>query len=89
MKPVTHVLLFGSLSRFHQGKQGEALVIEIHASTGIPDVLDGLKIPVQDVSLAMVKHRSVPKDSVIQPGDRLSLFPREYPIFADWIDHRF
>jgi hypothetical protein len=29
------------------------------------------------VQLAMVNHRAVPKDSVINPGDRISLFPRE------------
>jgi hypothetical protein len=89
MNPVTHVLLFGSLSRFHQGISDQAIELNLQAPTGIPDVLDLLKIPVRDVSLAMVNHRSVPKNSVIHPGDRLSLFPREYPIFADWLDHRF
>ena len=89
MKSVTHVLLFGSLSRFNRGERDEALELDLQIPTQIPDVLDLLKIPPQDVSLAMVNHRSVPKDSVIHPGDRLSLFPREYPIFADWLDHRF
>jgi len=89
MNSVTHVLLFGSLSRVHRGKRDERLELDLQVPTPIPAVLDRLKIPAQDVSLAMVNHRSVPKDSVIQPGDRLSLFPREYPIFADWLDHRF
>jgi sulfur carrier protein ThiS len=88
MNPVTHVLLFGSLSKFYHGNRDEALELDLQAPTGIPDLLDRLKIPAQDVSLAMVNFRSVPKDSLIQPGDRLSLFPREYPIFADWLDHR-
>ncbi len=89
MNSLTHVLLFGSLSRFHSGKRGEALELDLQVPTGIPDLLELLKIPSNDVSLAMVNHRSVPKDFVIHPGDRLSLFPREYPVFADWIDHRF
>lgn len=89
MNPVTHVLLFGSLTRFLRGKKNKALELDLPVPTGISDVLDLLEIPVRDVSLAMVNHRSVPKDFVIQPGDRLSLFPREYPIFADWLDHRF
>jgi len=89
MNPVTHVLLFGSLSRFHQGKRDEALQVDLQFPAAIPEVLDLLKIPEKDVSLAIVNFRSVPKNSVIQPGDRLSLFPREYPIFADWLDHRF
>jgi len=89
MNPVTHVLLFGSLTRFNPGKRDEALELDLQVPAGIPAVLDLLMIPAQDVSLAMVNHRSVPKDSVVHPGDRLSLFPREYPIFADWLDHRF
>lgn len=89
MNPVTNVLLFGSLSRFNRGNRDQAIEFNLLAPTGIPDVLNLLKIPAEAVSLAMVNHRSVPKDSVIHPGDRLSLFPREYPIFADWLDHRF
>ena len=89
MNSVTHVLLFGSLSRFHRGKRDEALELDLQVPTGIPDLLELLKIPPKDVTLAMVNHRSVPKDFVVHPGDRLSLFPREYPIFVDWIDHRF
>jgi hypothetical protein len=38
--------------------------------------------------MALVNHRAVPKTTLIRPGDRLSLFPREYPIFADWKDFR-
>ena len=79
MNPVTHVLLFGSLARFSRGKRDEALELDLKAPTGIPEVLGLLKIPVQDVSLAMVNHRSVPKDFVVHPGDRLSLFPRSIP----------
>jgi hypothetical protein len=77
------------LARFHSRNSDEALELDLQVPTAIPDVLDLLRIPSKNVSLAMVNHRSVPKDSVIQPGDRLSLFPREYPIFADWLDHRF
>jgi hypothetical protein len=89
MNSVTHVLLFGSLSRFLRGTRDEALELDLPGPTGIPELLELLKIPVRDVCLAMVNHRSVPKDFMVHPGDRLSLFPREYPIFADWIDHRF
>jgi hypothetical protein len=89
MNSVTNVLLFGSLTRFLRGKKNEALELDLQCPTGIPDLLDLLKIPARDVSLAMVNFRSVPKDFLVHPGDRLSLFPREYPIFADWLDHRF
>lgn len=89
MNPVTHILLFGSLTRFNPGKRDQALELDLQVPTAIPDVLDLLKISAKDVSLAMVNHRSVPKDFAVHPGDRLSLFPREYPIFADWLHHRF
>jgi len=69
MNPVTHVLLFGSLARFNRGKRDEALELDLRVPTGISDVLDLLKIPAKEVSLALVNHRSVPKDSVILPGD--------------------
>jgi len=41
------------------------------------------------IQLAMVNYKAVPKDTVIQPSDRLSLFPKEYPFFHDWKDMRF
>jgi len=34
----------------------------------------------------MVNHSAVPKNSIIHPGDRLALFPKEYVVFADWHD---
>ena len=89
MNSVTNVLLFGSLARFLRDKKNEALELDLQGPTGIPGLLDLLKIPARDVSLAMVNFRSVPKDFLVHPGDRLSLFPRECPIFADWLDHRF
>jgi molybdopterin converting factor small subunit len=89
MNPMIHVLLFGSLSRFRRATEDEALSLDLQVPTAIPDLIEFLEIPAKDVSLAMVNHRSVPKDSVIHPGDRVSLFPREYPIFADWLGHRF
>jgi sulfur carrier protein ThiS len=52
------------------------------------DLLERLGFQPEEVTLAMVNHKSVPADWPVPPGDRLSLFPREYPIFADWLDHR-
>jgi hypothetical protein len=54
----------------------------------LPTVLQRLAIPVDDVQLVMVNHRAVAKDVLIRPSDRVSLFPKEYPIFADWRDLR-
>jgi molybdopterin converting factor small subunit len=48
------------------------------------ELIHRLHIQPDQVQLAMVNHRAVSPDHVIQPGDRVSLFPREYAIFADW-----
>jgi len=37
----------------------------------------------------MVNHSAIPKDSIIHPGDRLALFPKEYVVFSDWHDLKF
>jgi molybdopterin converting factor small subunit len=47
-----------------------------------------LRIPFNKVQVVMVNYRAVAKHSTIHPGDRVSLFPREYPVFADWKDFR-
>jgi hypothetical protein len=88
MRSVIHVFLFGSLSKGNKGGEHHPVQLDLRAPKRIPEVLDLLRIELQDVSLAMVNYRSVPKDWLVHPGDRLSLFPREYPIFADWMDHR-
>jgi hypothetical protein len=52
------------------------------------DILKQLKIPLDLVQLVMVNHKAVYMDSTIYPGDRVALFPKEYPVFADWKDFR-
>ncbi len=42
------------------------------------------QIPADAVQIVMVNHRAVSKDTLAQPGDRVSLFSREYPFFPDW-----
>ena len=65
------------------------ILFGLNAPTPMIDILERFEIPLDRVQLAMVNHRAVSKDSVIHPGDRLSLFPREYMVFADWKDLRF
>jgi hypothetical protein len=88
MNPSIQVSLFGSLTI--KGESGEPGPVTLGLSASLPllEVLELLGINPDKVSLAMVNHKSVPADWPVQPGDRLSLFPREYPIFADWRDHR-
>lgn len=56
--------------------------------TTLATVINRLDIPPGSIQLVMHNHRAVSKDAVIKPGDRLALFPQEYPIFIDWNDYR-
>ena len=86
---MTEVLLFGSLRKNKTSPSHNQLSLDLQGPTAILGVLESLNIPVEKVQLAMVNHRSVPKESSVGPGDRLSLFPKEYIIFGEWKDHRF
>lgn len=83
------VFLFGSLRKKKTPPSHNQLSLDLQGPTTILEVLESLRIPVEKVQLAMVNHRSVPKETCVSPGDRLSLFPREYIIFGEWRDHRF
>ena len=86
---VVDVFLFGSLAA-KMGEHGECHAdLPLQSPAPISDVLRLLGIPLENVNLVMVNHRSVPKDSLVSEGDRVAVFPKEYPIFADWVDHRF
>lgn len=80
--------LFGSLRRVIEGGHDSPIRLQLEAPAPLPHILEMLRIPSGMVQLAMVNHRAVPLSSTINPGDRLSLFSREYPVFADWKDFR-
>ncbi len=84
----TNVYLFGSFQKKLEDPNELPIQLDLMAPTSLIEVLKGLKIPPDRVQLVMVNHSAFPKDSTIHPGDRLSLFPKEYPIFADWKDLR-
>ena len=81
MKPVIEVFYFGSLS---SDRGNHHCTIDLTGPTPFREVLEQLCIPLARVQLIMVNYRAVSSDQVIQPGDRVALFPREYAIFADW-----
>jgi molybdopterin converting factor small subunit len=72
------------------GKTHDAFTIRTNLEFEAPlvDILKKLKIPFDLVQLVMVNHKAVQMDSTINPGDRIALFPKEYPVFADWKDFR-
>jgi hypothetical protein len=89
LMPSTQVCLFGSLRKRLGNKKGLSIQLDLKTPTPLTEVLETLEIPSDAVQLSMVNYRAVPKDSTIYPGDRLSLFPKEYPVFVDWKDLRF
>jgi len=89
MRTYTELALFGSLKREMADVDDDSIRFELEDPTPLIEVLQIHKIPVTMVQLAMVNHSAVPKKSIIHPGDRLALFPREYVIFADWKDLTF
>jgi len=46
--------------------------------------LETIGISGNRIQLAMVNHRAAGLDTMVGAGDRVALFPKEYPIFADW-----
>ncbi len=88
MKSDIQIHLYGSLR--NMGKKNDELTIRtsLESEASLVDILKKLKIPFDLVQLVMVNHKAVHMDSTIYPGDRIALFPKEYPIFADWKDFR-
>ena len=88
MKSGIQIHLYGSLR--NMGKKHDEFTIRTSLESEAPlvDILKKLKIPLDMVQLVMVNHKAVHVDSTIYPGDRIALFPREYPVFADWKDFR-
>ena len=88
MKPATQICLFGSLQKAFKHLHDPPLDLDLKVPTPLFEVLQNLQIPLHLVQVVMVNFKAVSMDSTIHPGDRLSLFPKEYPVFADWKDFR-
>jgi len=89
MERETRVFVYGSLQKMFADQKHNPLRLRLTAEVPMLDVLKNLDIDADKVQLAMVNRRSAARDCRIKPGDRLALFPREYPIFADWKNYRF
>ena len=86
MNARAQINLFGSLKKSGKTVIDQPIEIPLQEPTPLTEVLNVQNIPLAGVRLAMVNHKAVSVNCVIHPGDRVSLFPREYPIFADWRD---
>jgi molybdopterin converting factor small subunit len=84
MENSIELFLLGSLGKRAGLMEGQSKRFELKASTPLYEVLKLLHLEPEQVQMAMVNHRAVPSDHLVQPGDRVALFPKEYPLFADW-----
>ena len=83
------VHLYGSLPKSISHPAGVPLEANIETPLPLLSVIEKVGVPQDLVQLVMVNNHSVSQETIIHPGDRVALFPKEYPIFADWKDHRF
>jgi hypothetical protein len=80
--------LYGSLQTAFPRLQDGTLRPRAEAGQPLEAFLAALGIDIDDIQLVMRNHRAVGFDTPIRPGDRLALFPREYPVFVDWLTFR-
>ena len=88
MHATVKIIPYGSLGRTIPVSAGSGLDHPLAGARCLADVLVALDVGVEQVQLAMVNHRAAAADTAIRAGDRIALFPREYPIFADWQSYR-
>ena len=79
-----YVKLMGSLLPHGSPQQRELMEITIKAGATVQETIQVLGIPKERVKLIFVNHTGAFLDQSLREGDRVSLFPAEYPVFADW-----
>lgn len=90
MAEMVEIILYGTLRNTGISFQNSSnKLLAVGEKTPLKNVIRQLDIQVDKVQLVMLNHRAVSKDTFIKPGDRLALFPAEYPIYPDWNDFRF
>lgn len=89
MRPSINIVLYGSLKKQVGRTRRERLGLGLDHAVPVADIIERLRIPRELIQIVMVNHRAVGPDAMVQPGDRVALFPGEYPFFADWSAYRF
>ncbi|MFO8032486.1 MAG: hypothetical protein R6U22_08080 [Desulfohalobiaceae bacterium] len=82
------ILAYGSLHQaVREAVQRLQGLTEEH-SLPVREVLDRLGLSREQVQLVMLNHSPACLEDQVCQGDRLALFPQEYPVFTDWKDYR-
>ncbi len=81
------IRLFGSLRRYEKDSSS-TITFPCPEPLSLAKVLLAISAEREKVQVVFANGRPVRDDYLVVPGDRISIFPREYPIFADWKDFR-
>ena len=79
-----YVKLMGSLLTYAPLSQSELIQTYLKDGSTVWEAIQSLGIPKEKVKLIFVNHTVAFLDQPLKNGDRVSLFPAEYPVFADW-----
>ena len=79
-----YVKLMGSLLTYAPLSQSELIQTSLKDGSTVWEAIQSLGIPKERVKLILVNHKGALLDQPLKNGDRVSLFPAEYPVFADW-----
>ena len=86
-KPIT-IIPYGSLRLATGPHPGDKLLHTIEQPQPLSELLETIGVSGNHVQLVMINHRAAGLDTEVGAGDRVALFPKEYPIFADWLAYR-
>jgi putative ubiquitin-RnfH superfamily antitoxin RatB of RatAB toxin-antitoxin module len=79
-----YVKLMGSLLSYGSPGRLELIKILLKNESTVQEAIQALGIPTERVKLILVNHAGALLNQPLKNGDRVSLFPAEYPVFADW-----
>ena len=74
----------GSLLSYASPERPGTIEITLQNGATVREAIQALRIPEESVKLIFVNHSGTFMDQPLKDGDRVSLFPAEYPVFADW-----
>jgi len=81
------IRLFGSLSRYDK-ENPSTIIFPCRKPLSLTELLLAICAERDKVQVIFANGRPVRHDHLVMPGERISVFPKEYPIFADWKDFR-
>lgn len=70
-----NVLLGGSLRQLHPEARDGWIEIAIDGPLTIEDFLERTNVAADQARMLMLNHRKADLDTVVEPGDRLAVFP--------------